>query len=71
MNPLYPAVAERAEYRCEYCHAPQDAFNALLEVEHILPRKAGGSDESSNLARRNAPVCEINCYCPIPVAAMN
>ncbi len=50
MNPLYPAVAERAGFRCEYCHAPQDAFNALFEVEHIVPRKVGGSDNSDNTA---------------------
>jgi len=50
MNPLYPATAKRAENRCEYCCAPQDAFNALLEVEHIVPHKAGGSDDSENLA---------------------
>ena len=50
MNPLYPAVAERAGFRCEYCHAPQDAFNALFEVEHIVPRKVGGSNDSDNTA---------------------
>ena len=35
MNPLYFLVAERAYHRCEYCHAPESIFNAVLEVEHI------------------------------------
>jgi len=50
MNPLYPETAARAEKRCEYCRAPQRAFNWRFEVEHIVPRKAGGSDEADNLA---------------------
>ncbi len=37
MNPLYFFVAERAHHRCEYCHAPESIFNAVLEVEHITP----------------------------------
>ncbi len=50
MNPRYPAVADRAGYRCEYCRAPQAAFNFRFEIEHIRPQAAGGSDESDNLA---------------------
>jgi hypothetical protein len=50
VNPLYPAVAERAEERCEYCHAPERVFNFAFEVEHILPRSAGGNDAPDNLA---------------------
>lgn len=50
MNPLYAAVVERANYRCEYCHAPEEAFNFPFEVEHILPVSRGGSDELDNLA---------------------
>ena len=30
MNPLYPRIAERAAYRCEYCLAPGDVFDYLL-----------------------------------------
>jgi hypothetical protein len=30
MNPLYFLVAERAYHRCEYCHAPESIFNAVL-----------------------------------------
>jgi hypothetical protein len=50
MNPFYPAVAERADYRCEYCHAPEEAFNFPFEVEHIVPTSRGGSDDLNNLA---------------------
>ena len=50
MNPLYPAVAERAGERCEYCRAPERVFNFAFEVEHIVPRSAGGDDAADNLA---------------------
>jgi hypothetical protein len=50
VNPRYPAVAERAAYRCEYCHAPEIVFNFPFEVEHIVPQARDGSDEPENLA---------------------
>jgi hypothetical protein len=50
MNPLYFLVAERAHHRCEYCHAPESIFNAVLEVEHITPIVAGGTNTEDNLA---------------------
>lgn len=50
MNPLYSVTAARAEYRCEYCHAPEFAFNFAFEVEHIHPRSQGGDSSSENLA---------------------
>lgn len=50
MNARYPAVAKRAGYRCEYCHAPQVVFNSHFEVEHVRPQAAGGTDDESNLA---------------------
>ena len=50
MNPNYPAVATRAAHRCEYCHAPEAAFNFPFEVEHIHPVSAGGSGDDANLA---------------------
>lgn len=50
MNPRYPAVADRAGYRCEYCHAPQAVFNSRLEIEHIRPQAEGGTDDEGNLA---------------------
>lgn len=50
MNPLYPAVARRANHRCEYCHAPEVVFNFTFEVEHVTPTSRGGADDVSNLA---------------------
>jgi hypothetical protein len=50
LNPRYPAVADRAAYRCEYCHAPESVFNFPFEVEHISPQARGGSGDAANLA---------------------
>lgn len=50
MNPLYSGVAERAGGRCEYCRAPEQVFNFAFEVEHVLPRSAGGDSALENLA---------------------
>lgn len=50
MNPLYPPVADRAAGRCEYCRAPEQVFNFTFEVEHIVPRSAGGGHHLDNLA---------------------
>jgi len=45
------AVRQRAENRCEYCGLHQDRSPlASLHVEHIRPRKHGGTDDLSNLA---------------------
>jgi HNH endonuclease len=55
VNALYPLVAERAVYRCEYCHAPEIIFNFPFEVEHILPQARGGSDDLNNLALASMP----------------
>ncbi len=50
MNPYYPAVADRAGHRCEYCHAPEAIFNLAFEVEHIIPVALQGPDDESNRA---------------------
>lgn len=50
MNPAYTLVADRAEHRCEYCHAPELVFNFPFEVEHIIPTSKQGSNDDSNLA---------------------
>lgn len=50
MNPNHPAVSVRAGERCEYCRAPEQAFNFAFEVEHIIPPKLGGSDSEDNWA---------------------
>jgi hypothetical protein len=44
-------VRERAEHRCEYCQLHQDDSPlAALHIEHIRPRKHGGTDGEENLA---------------------
>lgn len=44
-------VRERAGNRCEYCQLHQDDSPlAALHIEHILPKKHGGSDNINNLA---------------------
>lgn len=50
MNPRYPLVAQRAGHRCEYCHAPEVAFNFAFEIDHIYPGGTGGSEDDRNLA---------------------
>lgn len=50
MNPHYPAVAARAQRRCEYCRAPEKVFNFRFEVEHIQPQSASGEDTADNFA---------------------
>jgi HNH endonuclease len=50
MNAFYADVAMRANYVCEYCHAPQSTSNFPLEVEHIIPISLGGETEFKNLA---------------------
>jgi hypothetical protein len=47
---LYLPVAERANYRCEYCGAPERVQATEFEVEHVVPRARGGDDALDNLA---------------------
>ncbi len=55
MNPFYSSVAERAGYACEYCRAPEAAFNFSFEVDHFVPLARGGGKGLENLvlARRS------------------
>ena len=44
-------VRERAGNRCEYCQLNQDDSPlAVLHIEHIIPKKHGGTDDTDNLA---------------------
>ena len=43
-------VAERAEFRCEYCLVPAAVAFFSHEVDHIVATKHGGKDELQNLA---------------------
>jgi hypothetical protein len=43
-------VRERAGNCCEYCGRTQASSTFPLQVEHVIPKKHGGSDEIVNLA---------------------
>jgi 5-methylcytosine-specific restriction endonuclease McrA len=58
VNSLYFAVALRARHRCEYCHAPELAFNFKFEIDHCDPRSRGGSNDLLNFALA-CPVCNL------------
>ena len=42
-------IRETARDRCGYCLSSQRYVMGKLEVEHIIPRVRGGSDDESNL----------------------
>lgn len=42
-------VREAASNRCGYCRSHQRYVLGILEIEHIIPRAEGGSDDESNL----------------------
>lgn len=43
-------VVRRAKGRCEYCKAPQSICAYTFHIEHIVPKKCGGTDALQNLA---------------------
>ncbi len=49
-NKIRSEVTTRADYRCEYCRTSSRIIGMPLVMEHILPKTAGGKDESKNLA---------------------
>jgi HNH endonuclease len=49
-------VREAAWNRCGYCLSPQQLVMARLEIEHVIPRARGGSDEENNLWL-SCPIC--------------
>lgn len=42
-------VRARAQHRCEYCRSPQRYVFGKLEIEHIIPKVADGTDDLGNL----------------------
>ena len=46
---LRQRIREQADNRCGYCLSPQHLVLGTLEIEHLLPRGRGGSDEEWNL----------------------
>ncbi len=43
-------VRERANFRCEYCRAPEEIAGYAFHIEHIQPRARGGDDTPANYA---------------------
>jgi 5-methylcytosine-specific restriction endonuclease McrA len=57
---LRAAVRDRAGQFCEYCHRSQSGSPLIaFHVEHIIPRKHGGSNELDNLALA-CPDCNLH-----------
>ena len=44
------AVRERAQRRCEYCHADERWQFVRFTTDHVQPQSMGGSDDADNLA---------------------
>lgn len=42
-------VRAQANYQCGYCRSHQRYVLGVLEIEHITPKAAGGSNEEENL----------------------
>jgi hypothetical protein len=62
------AVRARAGYRCEYCLIPAARAPGHVQIEHIIPRKLGGSDALANLALA-CPFC--NSHKSVAIAAID
>ncbi|MGH2354793.1 MAG: HNH endonuclease [Chloroflexota bacterium] len=42
-------IRATAEDRCGYCRSPQHLVLGPLEIDHLVPTAAGGSDDEENL----------------------
>src|SRR5262245_38715745 len=48
---LRSLVRHRARNRCEYCRVRQEGVPfAVFHIDHVIPKKHGGTEEVSNLA---------------------
>lgn len=47
---LRELVWQRADGRCEYCRLRQEHLPLTLQLEHILAKQHGGTDDPENLA---------------------
>jgi HNH endonuclease len=50
LRSLRAQIEARADGRCEYCRAPQNACGYRFHLEHIVPSALGGPDDESNRA---------------------
>jgi len=51
------AILERDKFLCQFCGRGGRASDIILEIDHITPRSAGGSDDFDNLRT----LCQ-NCH---------
>ena len=51
-------VAQRAQWRCEYCRPPHAYATQLFAADHIIPQSQGGETTLENLAL----ACGCNLY---------
>ena len=49
MQQRFARVRLEAGNRCGYCLSPQHLVLGQLEIEHLIPRSRGGSDNKQNL----------------------
>jgi hypothetical protein len=61
-------VMERAAYCCEYCRLSQEDMFFAFEIDHIISRKHGGSDDLDNLCL-SCPDC--NAYKGSDIASID
>ena len=52
-------VAERAEYRCEYCLIPEKFLASIFHVDHIRSQKHKGKTILTNLAYGLFPIISL------------
>src|SRR2546425_6085093 len=53
---LRQAVIATAQGRCAYCLSPEHMMGVTFEVDHIIPRSAGGCTQLDNLCL-SCPTC--------------
>ncbi len=46
---LREKIIQTAKNRCGYCQTPQDLVPIPFEIEHILPKAAGATNDEENL----------------------
>src|SRR5437870_3591368 len=54
---LRHTVLEAAQGRYAYCLSPEQMMGVAFEVDHIIPRSAGGRTQLDNLCL-NCPTCK-------------
>ncbi|MDX1992047.1 MAG: HNH endonuclease signature motif containing protein [bacterium] len=52
-------IRDRAKARCSYCQLPEICVYAPMEIDHIIPIAAGGTDDEANLCYA-CPLCNGN-----------